>query len=49
LNSAFTSAVRAALAQDGALVDPRRYLGPARDAVAREVAHLLRVLSSGTP
>jgi fructose-bisphosphate aldolase class II len=49
LNSAFTSAARAALAQDAALVDPRRYLGPARDAVAREVVHLLRVLSSGTP
>jgi fructose-bisphosphate aldolase class II len=47
LNSAFTSAVRAALAQDPALVDPRRYLGPARDAVAREVAHLLRLLRAG--
>jgi fructose-bisphosphate aldolase class II len=47
LNSAFTSAARAALAQDAALVDPRRYLGPARDAVAGEVAHLLRVLRAG--
>ena len=44
LNQAFTAAVRAAL-DDGAPVDPRKYLGPARDAVAREVAHLLRVLS----
>lgn len=49
LNAAFTGVVRATLAQDAALVDPRRYLGPARDAVASEVAHLLRVLSSGTP
>jgi fructose-bisphosphate aldolase, class II len=44
LNSAFTGAVRATLAGDDTLVDPRRYLGPARDAVAREVAHLLRLL-----
>jgi fructose-bisphosphate aldolase class II len=43
LNGALTSAVRAALA-DPALVDPRRYLGPGRDAVAAEVARLLELL-----
>jgi fructose-bisphosphate aldolase class II len=45
LNLAFTAAVRTAL-DDGSPVDPRRYLGPARDAVAREVAHLLTVLNT---
>jgi fructose-bisphosphate aldolase, class II len=45
LNTAFTRAVRARLAADPDLVDPRRYLGPARDAVAAEVAHLLRLLA----
>jgi len=44
LNAALTSAVRAALAADPALVDPRRYLGPGRDAVAAEVSRLLGVL-----
>jgi len=44
LNAALSSAVRAALADDPALVDPRRYLGPGRDAVAAEVARLLGVL-----
>ncbi len=44
LNVALTSAVRAALAQDAALVDPRKYLGPGRAAVADEVARLLALL-----
>jgi fructose-bisphosphate aldolase class II len=44
LNVALSSAVRAALAADPELVDPRRYLGPGRDAVAAEVARLLGVL-----
>ena len=44
LNVALSSAVRDALAADPALVDPRRYLGPGRDAVAAEVARLLGVL-----
>nr|BFE70891.1 hypothetical protein GCM10020092_041920 [Actinoplanes digitatis] len=35
LNSAFTGAVRASLDGDAALVDPRRYLAPARAAMAR--------------
>lgn len=45
LNKAFTAAVRTALAADPDLVDPRRYLGPGRDAVAAEVARLLRLLA----
>jgi fructose-bisphosphate aldolase class II len=45
LNRLYTEAVRAALAADPALVDPRRWLGPARDAVAAEVARLLGVLA----
>jgi fructose-bisphosphate aldolase class II len=43
LNVAFTGAVRAAL-DDPSLVDPRKYLAPARDAMAATVAHLLHVL-----
>jgi fructose-bisphosphate aldolase, class II len=42
LNAVFTSAVRERLAADPDLVDSRKYLGPARDAVAFEVARLLR-------
>ena len=44
LNKAFTGAVRACLAADPALVDPRRYGAAARDAVAAEVTRLLGVL-----
>ncbi|MEU9749825.1 class II fructose-bisphosphate aldolase [Streptomyces niveus] len=43
LNSIFTRTVRDGLGRS-ATVDPRKYLGPARDAVASEVARLLRVL-----
>lgn len=43
LNSVLTRAVRDALLDD-ALVDPRKYLGPGRDAVAVEVARLLTLL-----
>ena len=43
LNGALTAAVRSALA-DPRLVDPRKYLGPGRDAVAAEVARLLTLL-----
>jgi fructose-bisphosphate aldolase, class II len=46
LNKAFTAAVRERLEGDARLVDPRRYLGPARDAVAREVSRLLGVLGA---
>jgi len=44
LNKAFTGAVRACLAADPALVDPRRYGAAAREAVAAEVIRLLGVL-----
>ncbi len=43
LNKAFTAEVRQVLAAS-ATVDPRAYLRPARNAVAAQVAHLLRVL-----
>jgi fructose-bisphosphate aldolase, class II len=46
LNKVFTGAVRDRLAADPALVDTRRYLGPAREATAAEVARLLGVLRS---
>ncbi len=45
LNAVLTRAVRDALDAEPALVDPRRYLGPGRDAVAAEVARRLLVLS----
>jgi len=45
VNKVFTDVVRDRLAADPNLVDTRKYLGPARDAVAVEVARLLRVLS----
>ncbi|MBM7772308.1 fructose-bisphosphate aldolase class II [Actinokineospora baliensis] len=54
LNAVFTAAVRAGLV-DASLVDTRKYLGPARAAVAVEVARLLGVLRAipawkiGTP
>ncbi len=43
LNAALTRAVRSAL-DDPAVVDPRKYLGPGRVAVAAEVARLLGLL-----
>ncbi|TVL88984.1 class II fructose-bisphosphate aldolase [Streptomyces sp. SAJ15] len=46
LNAAYTAAVRAFLESDGTTVDPRRYLTPARDAMARTVAHFLGVLAA---
>ncbi|WP_433472502.1 class II fructose-bisphosphate aldolase [Spirillospora sp. CA-142024] len=44
LNKVYTGAVRERLAADPALVDPRRYVGAARDAVAAEVARLLKII-----
>ncbi|UPK76266.1 class II fructose-bisphosphate aldolase [Nocardioidaceae bacterium SCSIO 66511] len=44
LNKRFTAAVREALTDDD-LVDPRKYLGPGREAVAAEVERLLRLLA----
>ncbi|MFG2848690.1 ketose-bisphosphate aldolase [Kitasatospora sp. NPDC048296] len=49
LNQVFTTAVRQALAGDVRLVDTRRYLGPARTAVATEVTRLLGVLKATLP
>ena len=46
LNKAFTGAVRDYLAADAKVVDSRKYLRPARDAVTHEVTHLLGVLSA---
>jgi fructose-bisphosphate aldolase class II len=45
LNGLFTSAVREALGADAAVVDPRSYVRPAREAVAVEVERLLRLLA----
>ncbi|MGO1972406.1 MAG: class II fructose-bisphosphate aldolase [Propionibacteriaceae bacterium] len=47
LNKVFTASVRDTLAARADLVDTRKYLGPARDAVATEVARLLRLLDAG--
>jgi len=46
LNQAFTSAMCGYLEANPKVVDPRKYLGPARDAVAREVCRLLGVLKA---
>ncbi|MFF5786042.1 ketose-bisphosphate aldolase [Streptomyces sp. NPDC012693] len=47
LNRTFTRVVRDHLDAHPEAADPRKYLGPARDAVAAEVARLLRVLAVG--
>ncbi|WP_242900754.1 class II fructose-bisphosphate aldolase [Actinomadura terrae] len=47
LNAVLTAEVRRALDADPALVDPRKYLQPARNAVSREVTRLLDVLYGG--
>ena len=49
LVSVFTATVREVLARRPELVDSRKYLGPARDAVAAEAARLLRVLTAPVP
>jgi fructose-bisphosphate aldolase class II len=49
LNKMFTAALRAQLAGDAEVVDPRRYTRAPRDAVAREVTRLLGVLGSASP
>jgi fructose-bisphosphate aldolase class II len=46
LNTAFTGAVRDVLTGDQDLVDPRKYLTPARSAMAGTVATMLGVLSA---
>ncbi|MCU1658030.1 MAG: agaY [Pseudonocardiales bacterium] len=45
LNIAMTRAVRDALSAAPDLVDPRKYLGPGRDAIANSVRDLLQVIS----
>jgi fructose-bisphosphate aldolase class II len=46
LNKVFTAAIRARLAADAGLVDPRKYTRAGRDAVAGEVTRMLGVLGS---
>jgi fructose-bisphosphate aldolase class II len=46
LNNVFTATVRQVLADQPNLVDTRKYLGPARTAVATEVARLLALLKA---
>jgi fructose-bisphosphate aldolase class II len=46
LNNVFTASVRQTLADQPTLVDTRKYLGPARTAVAAEVARLLTLLKA---
>jgi fructose-bisphosphate aldolase class II len=47
LGVAFTGTIRACLERDPALVDPRRYLAPARDAMADTVRRLTAALHEG--
>ncbi len=49
LNIAFTAPVRAALAADPALVDPRRYLAPARAAATEAAAGALLAVAGRRP
>jgi len=46
LNKKFTADVRAFLAADREVVDPRRYVAAGREAIAREVTRLLGVLGA---
>jgi fructose-bisphosphate aldolase class II len=46
LNKVFTAAVRDCLADDAAMVEPRRYLTKGRDAIAAEVRRVLGVLGA---
>ena len=46
LNTAYTAAVRTYLGDHPTVVDPRRYLRPAREAVSRTVADFLRVVGA---
>lgn len=47
LVSVFTQGVREVLDGDPALIDSRKYIAPAREAVAREAARLLELLGAG--
>ncbi len=46
LNTAFTRSVRSQLASDASVVDPRRYLAPARDATTEAVTAAIRSLDA---
>lgn len=46
LNQAFTAAVREILAANGREIDPRRYLGPAREAMAAQVAERIHAFGA---
>ncbi len=46
LNIAFTGAVRSVLDRDEKVVDPRKYVAPARDAMAATVAHFLKIVTT---
>lgn len=48
LNVAFTGAVRARLARDDAVVDPRKYLAAARDSVSDEVERIVGVVATAS-
>lgn len=45
LSERLTASIRRSLAEDPMMADPRKYLAPARDAVAAEVAHSLSRIS----
>lgn len=45
LNTAFTGAVRAHLAENTTGVDPRKYLAPGREAMAAVISHFLGLVS----
>ena len=46
MNKAFTGAVRKVLAADEELVDPRKYLGPGRDAQTAAVRERIRLFGA---
>lgn len=46
LNKVFTGSIRASLNADPEIMDARKYVGPARDAMAEEVERLLGVLGA---
>jgi fructose-bisphosphate aldolase class II len=45
LNGVFTHEIRAVLGANESLVDPRKYVGAGRTAIAQEVARLLALLN----
>lgn len=49
LVSVFTGEVRRTLAESPGLIDSRKYVGPAREAVSQEAERLLRLLGSSAP